>query len=322
MIALLPTLSAIASDGADPPRWDWTQPHRYYLESQVRLPLFMWFKTPFNQQARVTAFEVRVVTSCQPGVPAGRGSLQVWCSLDDVSLAASAMEADEGLLEPIVGELDDLLTGAAVQLVVRPDGRLVGLDLEEVDRRNQRVGLLTENLRLVLSRAFAGLDLELPAADDAAWPQYGAWLMRVPSARGSTGLTEVVHRVTASDGGLLTIASGGRGTIVHEEPASLGVFERDVAGYGVENRYDTRMTGTAAFDARTGRLLDREWLVVGVPTASSWISIGAAGYPYIQHGRVVALGAEQAWDVGESRELPPGEAAQTAIQAAVHLGAD
>jgi hypothetical protein len=220
------------------------------------------------------------------------------------------MSPEEGLLQPIVEGLDEILTGAVVQLVVRPDGRVVNLDLENVSRRNNRVGVINENLRLVLFRAFAGLDLQLPESGEGGnWPQYGAWLMAAPSTNGSAGTSEIVHSVVDRGPGGVTILSGGRGLIV---PG------------GGENLYEARMWGKAVFDPRTGRLLDRTWTVVGGPTASSFIAFGAAGYPYVQHGRVVALTGDETWDVGQSVELPPGEAAQTAIQQGPgqHLGGD
>jgi hypothetical protein len=304
---VLPFLVA-AAHAEDAIAWDWSRSQRFYLESQVRLPMFMWFATPFNHQARATAFEIRVVTTCGPGTPLARGSFEVLCTLDDVGLVASGMSQEEGLLAPIVQELDDILTDASVQLVFRPNGRLANIDLEDVSRRNHRVGVINENLRLVVTRAFAGLDLLLPeTVESGPWPQYGAWLMQAPSPFGSSGNSEIVHTIVESDASGLAIVSGGRGLIS--------------PGEGL-NQYDTRMTGRAVFDPRTGRLLDRSWTVVGAPTASSYISFGAAGYPYLQQGRVVALSGDETWDVGKSAELPAGEAAQTAIQQDFHLGAD
>jgi hypothetical protein len=307
---VLPFLVATAADAQQDSEitWDWTRSQRFYLESQVRLPLLVWLATPYNRQARATAFEIRLVTTCGPGEPVGRSSFEVLCTLDEVGLLASGLTQEEGLLDPIVRELDEILTEASVQLVVRPNGRILNIDLEDVERRNARVGAINENLRLVVSRAFAGLDLLLPeSARSGPWPQYGALLMRAPSADGSAGMSEIVHAIVASDVGGITVVSGGRGLVSPGEGS---------------NQYDTRMEGRAVFDPRSGRLLDRSWTVVGGPTPSSSIAFGAAGYPYVQQGRVVALTGDETWDVGESMELPPGEAAQTALQQQWQLGAD
>ena len=125
---MLPILIA-AAEAQPEIAWDWSRSQRYYLESQVRLPLLMWFATPFNKQARATAFEIRLVTTCGPGDPMPRGSFEVLCTLDDVGLVASGVSQEEGLLEPIVQELDELLTEATVQMVVRADGRIANIDL-------------------------------------------------------------------------------------------------------------------------------------------------------------------------------------------------
>ena len=121
-------------------QWDWSQSHRWFIESEVQLPLYMWLQTPFNHQARATAFQIRLVTQCAPGTSSNGKTWEVACTLEDVALSASPMTQDEGKMQEIVTELDDLMTGAVVQLQVRPDGRLNNLDLEGVYRRNQRGG--------------------------------------------------------------------------------------------------------------------------------------------------------------------------------------
>lgn len=294
-----------AAEATGPVTWDWSQPRRYLLESQVHLPLFMWFVTPFNHQARVTAFDLRMVADCAPGEPLGKRRYEVRCTVEDLALSAAGMAQEQGLLQPILDELDGTLTGSVVQLQVRADGRLSNIDLEEVDRLNRRVGRMNENLRLVVSRAFAGFDLPLPVGEEKAWPQYDLWLMRAPAADGSTGASEVVHGVVRREAGLLWLQSEGRGTIFPGEG---------------ENKYDARIAGAAVFDARGGRLVERTWSVAGTPTASSSIALGTEGYPYLQQGRIQLLSEGQTWDVGESRELTPAEAAQTAIQQTRFLG--
>ncbi|MEQ1501757.1 MAG: hypothetical protein ABMB14_05980 [Myxococcota bacterium] len=297
------------SPGSEVFGWDWSRTHRFYLESQVQLPLVMWLATPFNHQARTTGFDLRIVTTCADAQVETRRTVQVDCRLDDVALSAAGLVQEEGLLQPILTELDEALTGSVVQLQMHADGRIANIDLEGgLDRRNNRVGQINENLRLVVSRAFAGLDLGLPeSSDDAAWVQYQSWLMRTPSADGSSGGSQIVHRVTARDGAFATIDSGGRGIIVPGEG---------------ENKYDTRFTSHTAFDLRTGRISDRTWTIIGGPTSSSSIAFGAAGYPYIQQGRVVALTGDRTWDVGPSEELPAGSVVQTAIQAGPVLGTE
>jgi hypothetical protein len=297
------SVPASAADG-DTYAWDWSREHRFFLQSEVRLPLYMWIATPYNRQARITSFDLRLVTTCGDAEENTRRTVEVLCTLDDVAFSAAPFPPDEGLVQEIVTVLDEALTGATVQLQMHEDGRVTNIDLEGLVRRTQRMAVINENLRLIVSRAFAGLDLQLPTEDGGAWPQYQSWLMRAPAIDGSSGASEIVHREVDRDAAFATITSAGRGLIV--------------PGEGL-NKFDARMTSEAAFDVRSGRLADRTWSVIGGPTASSFIALGTEGYPYVQQGRLVALSGQETWDLGESVELPPQDG-QSAIQPGVMGG--
>ncbi len=287
-------LSAAPADAAEPElTWDWSQDQRYYLETEVRLPLLMWFFKRYNEQARVAAFQVRMVADCEP-VYEGKRRAEVWCTLEDVGLKASGLPQEQGLLQPILEELDERLTGTAVQLIVRDDGRLANIDLEGLDRRQQRVGRMNENLRLIVSRAFAGLDLPLPPVHDGAldrqWVQTDSWILRAPVATGNLGTADVVHEIVRDGSRAIVIDTVGRGMIVPS---------------GGTNRYDVVLDGRTTFDRVEGRMLDRSWNMVGAPTPSSAIAEGTAGYPYLQVGRIVHLTEGETMDVGPTEELEP-----------------
>lgn len=301
MWTFLAAAHAVTAPGVAEGPWD--TPHRYFVQSTVQLPLFMWFATPFNHQARTTAFDLRMVLACAGGEENTRRTREVLCRIEDLGLSAAGMEQEEGLLQPILTELDDILTGTDLQLQVRGTD-VVNVDLE-VYRRNNRVGRLNENMRLVLSRAVAGLDVGNPPADAEAWPEYGSMLPWMPAANGTTGHTEIVYKVVEDRASTRSIVFGGEGVVQPGDGA---------------NRYDIRVSGDLLTDAHNGRVLDRTWLVVGTPTPSSAITQGYAGYPYLQQGRVVALGDDQPWDVGESLEIPPSEYTPTAIQQQFQLG--
>jgi len=318
MTALLLTGIAWAHDGAgSPPVWTAAEPRRYAIQARVSLPLFMRLDTGFNREARMVGYDLRLVTTCtaQPGPEpcesCGRGptpNQEVLCLLDDVAFSATGMVQDEGRLQPIVTRIDELLTGSVVQLQVRRDGRLANIDLEGLERRNQVVGAFIENLRLIISRGFAGLDFAAPPEDEQSWVQYDNWLMRLPVASGSIGGSEIVHRTAGESDDLIVVESGGRALIV---PANSA------------NQYDSRMYGMTAVDREHDQILERTWTVIGVPTASSHIAFGTAGYAYMQDGWLRALEQGETWDVGQSVELADGwhVQQQTAIQAGASLGA-
>ncbi len=306
---MLPLLALTATANAEDAEkatlsWDWSKPHRWYVENHVQLPLFMWFQTPFNKQARVNAFDVRAVVQCPAAEQVTGKVWEMSCTIEDWSLSAEALPQDEHLLQPILDELDQLVTGAQAQLQVRADGRLVNLDLEGVYRQNQRGGEVIETLRLVLGRAFAALDLETSKKGEDTWMENTPWLVYLPVSNGTAGLVQVVHQVTGTQGHLVDFRSAGQG--VMEQPG-------DENG-GLVNRFDTRLEGTATWDTRQMRLLERQWALLGTPTSSSAIASGTAGYPYVQGGRLIALTEGQTRDVGPSKVVPQGEIGQTAIQ--------
>lgn len=319
MIALLLTGITWADEGAagHSPVWTAGEPQRFAIQARVSLPLFMRLDTGFNREARMVGYDLRLLTTCtaspgpEPCENCGRGptpNQEVVCVLDDVAFSATGMVQDQGRLQPIVTQIDDHLTGAVVQLQVRRDGRLANIDLEGLDRRNAVVGAFIENLRLIVSRGFAGLDITPPPEVDRSWVQYDSWLMRLPVASGSIGGSEIVHRVSSESDSMTIVESGGRALIV---PANSN------------NQYDSRMYGMTALDRANDRILERTWTVVGVPTASSSIAFGTAGYAYMQDGWIRALEQGETWRVGESVELADGWHVQhqTAIQASQSLGA-
>jgi len=300
---LLGMLSGAPAHAAEPAlAWDWSEPQRYYFETEVRLPLLMWFFKQYNKQARVSAFQVRLVADCEP-VFQGKRRAEVMCAIEDVGLKASGLPQEEGLLQPILDELDQRLSAASVQLIVRDDGRLANIDLEGLDRHYQRTGRMNENLRLIVTRAFAGLDLPLPRAHDGAidtqWVQRDSWILRAPVATGNLGTADVVHELVGDPHArVVTIETEGRGMVVPS---------------GGMNRYDVVLDGQTTFDRVEGRILDRTWTMIGAPTPGSAIAEGTAGYPYLQVGRIVHLEAGQGMDVGDTEALDPIDA-PTALQ--------
>lgn len=310
MLSALTIVAALSGDaqaaqhGATS-QWNWSEKQRFYLDVDVHLPQIMWFAATYNKQARVDYFELELIADCSPGEVENRRSYLVTCKLEALALRAEGLPQDAKLLGPIVSEMADRMSGTRVQLQVRSDGRLVNIDIEDLDRRNQRFALINENMRLMLSRAFSGLDLPLGPSADEAWVQHDSWLMRAPSPVGSSGSSDIVSRVTAVDGLVWTIQSGGRGIIA--------------PGEGL-NKYDARMFASATFDQRSGTLIERVWTVVGGPTASSLIAQGIEGFPYVQRGRIVSLEEGEAWQLGDTGAFAPQGPKPSALQQGQYLG--
>ncbi|MEM6929589.1 MAG: hypothetical protein AAF602_21795 [Myxococcota bacterium] len=270
--------------------WDYTRPQRIGFRTEVVLPELIWLASGFNKQARVREFNIGLVADCSPGDVAKK-SIEVTCRLVDVGVQAMSLPQEQGLLEPIVGEIDARLTGVDVQLQMNRDGSLRNIGIDGLERINRRFGRINENLRLILTRAFAGLDMPLPKhTPEAGWLQRRSWLVSAPASAGTAGVTEIVHKVIGRDGDRVFIASAGRGL----------VSPRDGA-----NKYDMRLESQVTLDTATGTIVERTWSMAGGPTPSSVVSQGFEGYPYLQRGRIAALGPEDEWDVGFTKEIPP-----------------
>ena len=184
--------------------WRWSgEARRYRIETEVLVPSFMWFIADQNQQARVSAWQIGLVLNCGSAVPSGKKGWQVECGVDDVALRAAALPGDQAtpdrpsVLQPVLNELDGKLTAAKVQIGLRKDGRITMVDIEGLERSNRRIGQMNEILRQVISRAIAGLDLELPegGVSTPSWTQRSSQLMVAPNQVGTFGGTETVHRV-------------------------------------------------------------------------------------------------------------------------------
>lgn len=310
--ALAYTGPAAAENGDGPTElaWNWDEPRRIYIEAEVLTPQPIWFTAEFNKEQRAIAFQVRAVLACGGGEVERKRVREVLCAIEDIGVQAAGMPAKEGLLQPILEELDDRLSESQAQLQVRVDGRIVNLDMEGLDRRNRRVGAMNENLRLVMSRALAGLDLEFPDSSvslDEVWPQYHNWVMQAPSAVGTSGMSELLHKLReVRPDGTVLIETGGRGMIIPGETT---------------NKYDTKVVAFAIFDPEEGFLVERTWAATGIPTASSGSNEGGAGLHYIQRGRMKLLGPDEQVDVGETAEVSPPGVAPTTLQLWPSLGA-
>jgi len=295
-------------------QWDDAEHRRWYIETEVHLPLVMWFVADENRQARVVTFQVRTILDCAKKETVNRRSWMLECKVEDIALVAAAMGADEGELGPILTEIDQKLSASTLQVTLRKDGRVTNLDLEGVAKTNRRISRMTENLRLVMARVIAGLDLQLPkqGRTQDPWLQREALLMATPSVVGTQGAVELIHGVLQTEEEMIVVESAGRGIMAPGEQGAMGP----------RNLYDMRIAGMAVFDSKQGVLCERNWTVLGQPTASSQVSEGGAGLPYWQKGRLLLLDKADKRSVGETIEVAPPGRTPTALGQWVPMGTD
>ena len=298
LVSVSPSFAAADSSpesGALEWKWEEGVTRRWLMETEVNLPQFMWLSADRTYEARVRAFQVSAVVECQlAGVQARSNELA--CTFTDIAIRAAAITGDagKGLLDPILSELAQKAFTSKLQVIQRFDGDLTHIDLDDVQKRdtNRKTMRMDENLRLILVRAISGLELRMPkggASPDGLWAEYDATLMLAPSMAGSNAGVEIIHHVIERRADCaVVIETAGRGTVTSVELAS--------------NTLATEMSGITVFDTASGAMLERVWTVNGMPTASSSMAEGYAGIPYVQVGRLRALGPNEQVDVGLTGE--------------------
>lgn len=278
-LALMGSSAAHATEGLE---WKWEvgAERTFLFQAQVRLAEMLYFPAPLNQDLRVVEFYLAAVSDCRAEAAAGKKAWELRCTFEDVQLTAAPPEADagKGLIE-ILDAYDQMLLAAEAQLVFGRDGRVRNFDLEGVDASIRRQRVMQEVLRLVLLRAFAGLDLQLPKHGDdggKSWRQSETFAMQLPKSMGTMGGIQLDSSVTATDGAVVTIDTVGKGTVSSGESIGAPGEERP------RNFFDLEMRSRATFDTAQGVLLSRDYVVSGEPTASSVLATGVAGTAYVQ----------------------------------------
>ena len=285
--------SALAADGL---QWTWEegQHRRYYIENEVLLPYFIELASQNNHQARIVAFQMRSMLDCSFVRPANKKSAELACVIEDVGFKAAAMSSDAAAMPKILPEIDETLTGAMLQIVLRNDGRVKSVDLENVTKDNRRLSRMHETLRLLMQRSVAGLDLQLPRKGvdtGGGWLQTDSLVLQAPASVGTQGAVDIINVVgPPRDDGLILIETEGRGLI---SPAGPN---------GALDYFDTALAGVSVFDPNSGTLMERVWTSSGTPTASSALAL-SDGQTYDQYGRLYFLADGEKMDVGPTEQV-------------------
>ncbi len=261
MLALIPLLVVSSSAHAQAPlvpRWD--QPVRYHAEAAVSTPNGMLVLGVANLEAAARTHEMMAELSCT-GAPDGAG-WEVICTLDQIRFSGQAFHGDQADLDAILAEYEAMLKGKHLQLSVAKDGRITTVDLEGVERVDERTGRILEHQRQLMRRLVAPLDLGLPKKGELAdsWKQKGTPLLyELMTAYGTSGGRVMKHKLEGTDGDVVTISTFGRANV------ATGI-DREVAVSEIVNLVGG---GMGRFDTASGQLLWREVSVTGELTAES-----------------------------------------------------
>ena len=162
---LLPLLTTTA--GAAEMNLSWgDQPVRYHAEVLIQHFYPIEVLAMQNISVRATTLMAGADLTCK-GEPFKKGT-QVTCTVDTVSMQGEPQHpSDTDRLNQVMMEYGTILTGATLQIELGADGRLKVVDLEGVDKADERQREIHETLRLISRRMVAPLDMQLPRKGEA-----------------------------------------------------------------------------------------------------------------------------------------------------------
>ena len=263
--------------------WSWEKPVTYQIMAQVQLPELLQFNAAENIDARMVMFRFDLITTCTPVKNRGKKKVEIICSMDDVRLLGQPIPQDKGQLGLALKDYDAQLEDATLEILMTRDGLIKRYDLIGIERSNRRRVQFEENLMIVVARALAGIDLQLPKGGvdkGRVWKQKSVLAMGFPSNQGTMGSSVLKSVVTATEANSVVITSEGEGLM------GSGVMIEVGGKTQPKTLYKMKMNGVARFDTATGSLLEREYLVEGVSTTSSAKIDSLTGMPYVQKIRV------------------------------------
>lgn len=230
MLALLLSSLSLAGDLAV--RWEPGATVRYHAESRMDVPGGLVFLGAVNTEARARVVELALDLSCQ-GAAKKKGAA-VSCEVDQVRLGGEAVTGEQERLDRALAENARLLEDARVSFEVSEDGRLTNVDLKGTPDADARLNYTGELLRLLVRRAVAPLDLQLPKNGDdpgKPWRQSGAPLALellptvapswsgssatyATSATGVAGGISLKNALAGRQGAMARVTTEGEGNVV------------------------------------------------------------------------------------------------------------
>jgi hypothetical protein len=163
-------------------RWRGT---RWSLQTQIGFPWPVVLLAEQTQELQVVALDVRLVTHCDVVASLAPKVKEVVCAMEAASVIAAPWRDVADAYADVASETARSLARAKVLLQVHANGRVLNVGLLDEAQTNRRVNVRNENLRQIVSRAFAGFDLQRPDAmtPGAVWAERQSRLFDLPSFR-------------------------------------------------------------------------------------------------------------------------------------------
>ena len=263
--------------------WDWQVGQTVAFEGEVVsvTPRGTMMLGKENLEARAVQLVTVTHFSCTPQ-DESKKKWEIHCVLDKVQLSGQSLSKQEKL-DTILGEYVTDLTGSTVTFDFTKRGRLGALDLEGIGKDSRREALIHEYLRLLISRVFGMLELEMPkdgAVQGKRWKQGGTPLvMTLPTRYGTAGGMSLKHTWSEDDASMAIVLSEGRAIV---SPGKLmeasGTFMADL-----------RVGGETRWNPSIG-LPDFRQVLMGATLTGA--SVETASSTYIQqNGSLLRVGA-------------------------------
>ena len=226
--------------------WDESKPVRYQLETSVETPATHTWYGLRAKEIRAIRQTMELGVTCV-GTQEGK-RWAVNCSLDAVRIRGQGVPGEEAELQEVMDQSVALIAGKSLQIIMGPHGRIKKVELKGVDVNDGRVGIIAENLRQMIRRTLAPMDLQLPkdgSDHDKAWRQKGSPLaVSLFGDQGTSGGVMMKHQVAGVDGDSVRLVTEARGSM------ALGAMME--SGTTPILRVDSR--GRSAFDTNSGVL--------------------------------------------------------------------
>jgi hypothetical protein len=259
--------------------WTWDAPRRYYIDADVSFPYALMLQEEDNAETQVASLVTRIDTTCAPYGKPSKTSVEVRCSLDHFSLSALPLTSYRGKTLQVLDKTTAMLAHGYMQIQFGFDGQIRSIDLEGMESRgiNERVRNTQETMRLVMARAFAAFDLNLPAnGDDGGqpWTDRGSMLVSLPSSSGSNANVPITVAVVRTADTLVTMSTRTLQNGSVQSGETFGVAGQEQAAA----TFEASVKGFANFDTGMHAIVARHYEVVETPTASSTNAISGAAY--------------------------------------------
>ena len=260
---MLPLLFALSTADAAVLQYSWPvdTPLHYRIQVAIDMPNMMHISGAENLDARLGGVGMVWLVECKAEA-AEKKTQDMNCDIVRVEIAGRGLSREQDRVDLIMAEYDALLEDSTVQLEWTLNGRIKNIDLEGPPKTTKRENTVHETLRLLATRSFSALELELPK-DPAAtsWKQKGSPLaLRLMTMEGTSGGVRMYHEVTGEEDGLVLITTMGDATVQDGVSADSDKTTQTVS---------LMLSGEAKFDPVAGVLVENFQAVQGMMTASA-----------------------------------------------------